>query len=214
MSDTFIRRYLDLISTRDRSYITRRSFLKGHAAFFLGATLASSGIVVPSRSGAQPAQDIAAVTGRPAQATRVAVEILGGMGAFVKRGQKVVIKPNMSFAGTIEDGVATHPEVVREIVAMCGEAGAARIRVLDHPLRPAERCVAGIRNACRPYGESLVHGLEERSFYREVDIGRGVSLTRAEVMRDVLEADVLIAVPVAKSHGSTGVSLSMKGMMG
>jgi uncharacterized protein (DUF362 family) len=33
-------------------------------------------------------------------------------------------------------------------------------------------------------------------------------------MRDVLEADVLIAAPVAKSHGSSGVSLSMKGMMG
>jgi len=44
--------------------------------------------------------------------------------------------------------------------------------------------------------------------------GKGRSLKSTEVMKDVLEADVLIAAPVAKSHGSTGVSLSMKGMMG
>jgi uncharacterized protein (DUF362 family) len=33
-------------------------------------------------------------------------------------------------------------------------------------------------------------------------------------MRDVLEADVLIAAPVAKSHSGAGVSLSLKGQMG
>jgi uncharacterized protein (DUF362 family) len=33
-------------------------------------------------------------------------------------------------------------------------------------------------------------------------------------MKEVLKSDVLIAAPVAKSHSSTGVSLSMKGMMG
>lgn len=35
-----------------------------------------------------------------------------------------------------------------------------------------------------------------------------------DIMKEVLKSDVLIAVPVAKSHSSTGVSLSMKGMMG
>ena len=39
-------------------------------------------------------------------------------------------------------------------------------------------------------------------------------MKETDVMQDVLEADVLIAAPVAKSHGSAGVSLSMKGMMG
>ena len=46
------------------------------------------------------------------------------------------------------------------------------------------------------------------------EIAGAQHFTRTEVMREVLEADVLIAVPVAKHHGSTGVSLSMKGMMG
>ncbi len=39
-------------------------------------------------------------------------------------------------------------------------------------------------------------------------------MTRTEVMKEVLKSDVLIAAPVAKSHSATGVSLSMKGMMG
>ena len=42
----------------------------------------------------------------------------------------------------------------------------------------------------------------------------GVHVKSMEVIADVLDADVLIAVPVGKSHASAGVSLSMKGMMG
>lgn len=50
--------------------------------------------------------------------------------------------------------------------------------------------------------------------FREVRVPSGEQLRRTEVMREVLEADVLIAAPVAKHHASGGVSLSMKGMMG
>ena len=60
--------------------------------------------------------DIAVATGDRTAATRAAVDLLGGMHRFVKPGQKVIIKPNMSFAGGPEDATDTHPDVVRELV--------------------------------------------------------------------------------------------------
>jgi uncharacterized protein (DUF362 family) len=57
-------------------------------------------------------------------------------------------------------------------------------------------------------------GIKDKSAFKEVEIKGGKALTNTMIMRQVLEADLLIAAPVAKSHSATGVSLSMKGMMG
>jgi uncharacterized protein (DUF362 family) len=193
--------------------VSRREFFRLSS----GAVLAfSAGIPLLKPGAAQGAgfPDVALVTGPPAAATRAAVDMLGGMSSFVKKGDKVVIKPNMSFARGPLSATNTSPEVVRELVAMCRSAGAARVRVLDHPLRADDLCVKDIRDACRVFGEDMVFALEEESFYREAAIPGARTYRKTDVMKDVLEADVLIAAPVAKSHGSTGVSLSMKGMMG
>ncbi len=194
--------------------INRRQFMKYQVKGAFLLTTVSSGLIIPRMLHGASVPDIGIAQGDPAAATRAAVNLLGGMKAFVKAGQKVVIKPNMSFDGPVSDAVNTHPEVMRELALMCKEAGASRIRVLDHTLRPSEQCIQGARDACRVFGNDIVHALDKEEFYQEVTINKGVSLSQTDVMKDVLESDVLIAAPVAKSHGSTGVSLSMKGMMG
>ena len=160
--------------------------------------------------------DVGIAKGSPAAATRAAVELLGGMGRFVKAGQKVVIKPNMSFARDPESATNTHPEVVREVLVMCKEAGASRIRVLDHSLQDPEKSLdlSGIRPACNSVEEGICHHLLGAGFYREDSLPEATEMRTNAFMRDVMDADVLIAVPVAKSHSSAGVSLSMKGQMG
>ena len=77
----------------------RRDFLKFQAAAALSIGAAALGF--PPRLLADASPDIAVVKGGPAAATRAAVELLGGMSAFVRPGQKVVIKPNLSFAADI-----------------------------------------------------------------------------------------------------------------
>jgi uncharacterized protein (DUF362 family) len=193
--------------------VTRRDFfrLSSGAALALGL---GGPLMKPGTALGAALPDVAVVTGNAAPATRAAVEMLGGMSSFVKKGDRVVIKPNMSFARGPESATNTNPEVVRELVSLCRAAGAARVRVLDHPLRPNDLCVRDIRDACRVFGDDMVNALEDASFYRETAIPNAKSLGKTDVMKDVLEANVLIAAPVAKSHGSTGVSLSMKGMMG
>lgn len=191
--------------------LNRRRFLARTLAWAGALTLGSG---LPRWAAAEATPDMAIAEGAPEAAVRAAVNALGGIQAFVRPGQKVVIKPNMSFAPDVERASNTHPEVVRTLAALCREAGAARVRVLDHPLRSAELCIEGVRQACSVFNEDMVHGLESPRFFKPVPIAQGLQMRETDVMQDVLEADVLIAAPVAKSHGSTGVSLSLKGMMG
>ena len=194
----------------------RRDFLKWQLKGACLLAAGGSGLWLPRPGLAVDIPDIAVAQGTPAAAARAAVEMMGGMGRFVKKGQKVVIKPNMSFPVPPERASNTHPEVVSTLAAMCKEAGAAQVLILDNPLAPAERCLenSGIRETCRPVDDSMVHMVEDDALFQEIKIPQGVSLTKTDVMKDVLKADVLIAAPQAKSHSGAGVSLSMKGMMG
>jgi len=173
-----------------------------------------AGLKIPRLAQALDAPDIAVATGNRVAATRATVDLLGGMPRFVKPGQNVIIKPNMSFAGGPEDATDTHPDVVRELVVMCKEAGAERIRVLDHTLRREERCIEGVKKVCDPISDDIVQAVSRSRFFKSTAIADGHQMKETDVIQEVLDADVLIAAPVAKSHSSAGVSLSMKGMMG
>ncbi len=194
--------------------MNRRRFLKYQMKGALW--LAATGVTWPGGSLAAGTPDIAVAKGSPAAATRAAVEMLGGVKAFVKKGNRVLIKPNMSFPVPPERASNTHPEVVSTLAALCKEAGASRVMILDNPLAREERCLeeSGIQDACKPIDDKMVYMASNPSLFQEVDVPKAVSLKKTDVMKDALKADVLIAAPVAKSHSGAGVSLAMKGMMG
>ena len=191
--------------------ITRRKFLKTAAA---GMALGLVGR--PSFSFAKEEYDLAVISGEPAAATRKALEAIGGISQFVKRGQRVVLKPNMSFARTPDLSATTHPLVVATVAQACMEAGAQQVLVLDHTLHRAEICLerTGIRDACKSISGVHVLALQERTFFREVKVPKGKDLESVEVVKEILDGYILINIPVAKSHSATGVSLGMKGLMG
>jgi len=191
--------------------ITRRKFLKMAAA---GTALTLTGR--PSFSVAKEEYDLAVVSGEPLAATRKALEAIGGISRFVKKGQRVILKPNMSFTRTPDFSATTHPAVVATLAQACIEAGASQVLVLDHTLQRAELCLerTGIREACKNLPGVHVLALQERKFFREIKIPQGKVLERVEVIKEVLDNSVLINIPVAKSHSATGVSMGMKGLMG
>jgi len=191
--------------------MTRRKFLKTAAA---GIALGLAG--GPSFSYAKEEYDLAVISGEPAAATKKALEALGGISRFVKKGQRVVLKPNMSFARTSDFSATTHPLVVVTVAQACMEAGAQQVLVLDHTLQRAELCLerTGIRDACKSISGVHVLALQERKFFGEMKITQGKVLERVEVIKEILDGYVLINIPVAKSHSATGVSLGMKGLMG
>ena len=195
---------------------TRREFLRGAAA--CAATLAVSGSTpfLGDLLAADLPADVVEVKGAKARATREAVNMLGGMGKFVSKGAKVVIKPNIGFAKTPDVGATTSPEVVVELVKMCLEAGARKVLVIDNPVHEANLCFerSGIPKACQGLQDTTSFPINKKEFYGDVEVKQGKNLRNARVARDILECDALINVPTAKCHGSGIVTFGLKNLMG
>jgi len=198
----------------------RRDFFKsaalvGIASFFktnaLGSVLApSKGISVHS----QP--DLVAVMGgEPAVMLARALKELGGIGHFVKKGQKVVIKPNIGWDKSPELAANTNPELIGALVKLCRAAGASEVIVFDHTCQDWKKCYvnSGIEKAVLAAGGKMVPANDE-SYYTEVDFPRGVNLKSAKIHKSLLECDVWFNVPVLKHHGGAKNTISMKNLMG
>lgn len=154
--------------------------------------------------------------GDPARTTTAALAALGGMGRFVRRGDDVVVKPNIcSGAHPPEYAATTNPEVVGTLVALCLEAGAQRVRVMDSPFgSPADEAyrVSGIAAATERAGGEIVYMSPAR--FQRFKIPEGRDLTEWDIYRDVLSCDVLIDVPIAKDHGLSRLTLGGKNLLG
>lgn len=71
---------------------------------------------------------------------RGAVSLIGGMERFVKKGDVVVVKPNVAFERAAALGATTNPEVLRALIELVREAGAKEVRVADNPIESPESC--------------------------------------------------------------------------
>ncbi len=152
----------------------------------------------------------------PAAMVQAALKALGGIERFVKKGDDVIVKPNICVAfHTPEYAATTNPEVVATLVTLCLGAGAKRVRVMDLPFGgTAEQAYArsGIGEAVRSAGGQME--LMASMKYREVDIPGGIDIKKWPVYSDALDADVLIDVPIAKHHDMARLTLGMKNLMG
>jgi len=151
--------------------------------------------------------------GTPKALVQKALVSMGGMDRFVSRGDIVVVKPNIGWDRLPEQGANTNPEVVETVVRMCIDAGAKKVKVFDRPCDDPRRCYvqSGIENAVRSAGGEIYY-VDERKF-REVKIG-GEILKTWPMYTEVLEADKVMNVPVAKHHSLTRVTLALKNWMG
>jgi len=196
--------------------LNRRDFLKAHLKGALILAAGSSGILFPKMVFSETVPDIVVAKGSPVEALKAAMKLMGGMSNFVKPGNKVIIKPNMSFANKPEMATNTNPLIVKELAIMCKEAGASSILITDYTLQEPKSCLSnsGIQDACKDIAGVTVASANSDALFKETEFPNAVTMKKNSVHKDALNADVLIAAPVAKCHMATGVSLSMKGMMG
>ncbi len=152
----------------------------------------------------------------PTAMVQAAVDALGGIGRFVKPGDDVIVKPNMGTAyRTFEQATTTNPEVVAALVALCLSSGARRVRVMDYTcsgLQEDAHTHSGIAAAVLDAGGDMeVMSLMK---FQKTSIPQGCDITVWPVYTDVLQADVLINVPIAKKHELAVLTLGMKNLMG
>jgi uncharacterized protein (DUF362 family) len=204
---------------------SRRMFLRSGLAAGAALTLASrddllaAAPAVTSTASTAPAGEkpvlVAVRDGSRAAMLDKALAALGGLGAFLKPGQTVVIKPNIGWDAGPERGANTHPELVGHLVTLCLAAGARSVSVFDNTCDPWQRAYAnsGIEAAVKAAGGRMVNGKDQK-MYREVAIPGGVKLKSALVHELVLDSDVFFNVPVLKHHSGSLMSATMKNLMG
>jgi len=190
--------------------ITRRQFIKGTAAvavspFFYGS-LAHA---------AEEADLVIANKGTPSQLLQAAMAPLGGMGRFVKKGQRVVIKANIAWARTPDQACTNNPELSSALIRMCYETGAKRVAVWDHTCDNYQFTFSrsGLKEAAQKAGADIFSG-HGRNVYKRVEVPKGKKLKTVEILKDVLEADVFINLPLPKQHFATELTLGLKNLIG
>lgn len=197
--------------------ITRREFIKGAAAAIaLPPLLSNNSFFYGSLAHAAEGADlIIAKNGSPSQLLQAAIMPLGGMGRFVKKGQRVVIKANIAWARTPEQACTNNPELLSALIKMCYEAGAKRVAVWDHTCDNYQFTFSrsGLKETAQKAGADIFSG-HGRNVYKQVEVPKGKKLKTAEVLKDVLESDVFINFPLPKHHFATELTLGLKNLIG
>jgi uncharacterized protein (DUF362 family) len=213
----------------------RRDFLKSVALTTSALVLTPGGAGVPSlvraklQSGAATAEpepgpvDLSIARWQaetPADVQTIAVKLteaamqsLGGMSRFVSKGDVVWLKPNIGWNSRAELAANTNPDVVATLARLCFEAGAKQVKVGDNTCNNARQTyrTSGIAAAAKQVGADMVY-LDERRF-KDVSL-QGAQLATWPLYPEILEADLLINIPIVKHHGLSRVSLGMKNYMG
>ena len=135
------------------------------------------------------------------------------MGKFVGKGDKVVIKPNIGWDRTPEMAACTNPEVVKTLVELALDAGAKKVIVIDNTTNQAKRCYvrSGIQEAVKQAGGDMLFVDDYR--VKKMAL-KGEWLKEWEILLDVVEADKLINVPIAKHHSLCRLTLGAKNWLG
>ncbi|MFV0471905.1 MAG: DUF362 domain-containing protein [Paludibacteraceae bacterium] len=160
--------------------------------------------------------DLVAVLGGDPQAMfRKAVAEIGGMGKFIKKGDKVVVKPNIGWDKTPELAANTNPQLISEIITQCFKAGAKEVTVFDHTCDEWTKCYknSGIESAAKSAGAKVLPAHLD-SYYKKVSLPQGVKLKSTMIHEAIINCDKWINVPILKNHGGAQMTISMKNYMG
>lgn len=201
----------------------RREFIK--LAMFSSAALTVSPLerllaqkpdAKPSPKLITPPDLIGVKNGAPSQMFETGIKALGGMSRFIKKGQMVLVKPNIGWNKTPAEGANTQPDLVAKIIQHCYKAGAKKVFVFDHTCNEMEASYknSGIQKAVEESNGILISGNDEKHYKKNYTIKGAKSLKESRIHETYMEADFIINVPVLKNHRSARMTAAIKNLMG
>lgn len=139
------------------------------------------------------------------QAVKKAFSLLGGIEAYIKPGQKVLLKPNILSGSLPEHGACTHIEVIRAVIHLVKECAAVPF-IGDNP--------GGAIKQNTAYEGSLIKALAqeekvELKYSNDVKMVRGIPIASY-----FFECDRIISLPKMKTHSLMGITGAVKNMYG
>ncbi|MFX0137080.1 MAG: DUF362 domain-containing protein [Candidatus Hodarchaeota archaeon] len=147
-------------------------------------------------------------------ATKKAMELLGGMQKFVREGQIVFIKPDLSTP--IGVPASTDPLVIGKIAKMCFAAGAKKIIVGDNPFGGISSKnlfkFTGLDEYLRSIGVTLIN--LEKEHFETIKLSQSKVFKEIQLPKCVLNSDIFISIPTMRTDILSDVALSIKNLHG
>ena len=143
---------------------------------------------------------------------RRSIDLIGGIQTFVRKGSRVLLKPNLLYGKPPEKAVTTHPSIVKGMIQIVREVGGVPFigdsASVGSLIRTAEK--AGIKAVADEMKCPLVEFIKPIIPQK----GGGKIFKQLEIDQAVLEADVVVNLPKFKTHGLTLLTLGVKNLFG
>ena len=155
--------------------------------------------------------------GQAEECIRALVEQMGGMGRFVRPGERIVLKANLLRAAPPESAICTHPAVVEAVAKLVKEAGGTPV-ICDSPGGALHK-EAVLRSLYEKTGMAAAAAaagaeLSMDSSTRTVSLPEGKVLRQAEIITPVAEADGVIDLCKMKTHVLMSMTGAVKNLFG
>lgn len=149
-------------------------------------------------------------------AVKKALDLMGGIKKYVKKGDKVVIKPNLVSRKKPDEAVTTHPDFLKAVITLVEEAG-GEVTVAESPGGPYNKAaLKSIYTACGMY--EAIEGTDAKlnfdTDFTEVHFSQGKTIKNFPIINPILNADVIISLPKLKTHAMTSYTGAVKNLFG
>jgi len=143
------------------------------------------------------------------------LKAIGGIEAFIKRGDRVLLKVNAAFATPPILSATTNPQLLAEVARMCFKAGASSVVVTDNPINDPASCfsLTGIAQAATSVGARVL--LPKEDFFKPTTVYGGTLIKEWPLLYGPFkDINKVIGIAPVKDHHRSGASMSMKNWYG
>ncbi|MCK8600847.1 DUF362 domain-containing protein [Desulfoferrobacter suflitae] len=143
------------------------------------------------------------------------LKAVGGIEAFIRKGDGVLIKVNAAFASPPILGATTNPQLVSHVATLCRKAGASSVVVTDNPINDPQSCftLSGIGDAARSAGARLM--LPTGSSFAPTTVPHGKLIRDWPLLHAPFQGvNKVIGIAPVKDHHRSGASMIMKNWYG
>lgn len=143
------------------------------------------------------------------------VSLLGGLDSVISLSDTVLVKPNLATDKSYLSGAVTHPEVIRKCADMAVKAGTRKVIVGDSAIIGKDTNAVIEKNGL---ASMISKRVEVKDFKASemvtVAVPNATRYRRLPFPKEVMECDVIINLPVMKTHDCLPVTLGLKNMKG
>lgn len=139
---------------------------------------------------------------------------LGGVERFIKKGDVVVLKPNVAFDRPPALGATTHPDTLRAVAELALDAGAKEVRIADNPINSPEGCFlrSGLGAVANDMNLDII--MPSSRAFESLKMDGQVLRHWPMFARPFDGADKVIGIAPCKDHNLCHASMTMKNWYG